>query len=80
MRVDAQVIERDPGVARARMIGAMTAGVLLMAGCGTVTVVSEEAPSYYALCNEKREAGGVTPGLAALDCAELAERAGTENV
>jgi hypothetical protein len=80
MRVDAQVIERDPGVARARMIGAMTVGVLLMAGCGTVTVVSEEAPSYYALCNEKREAGGVTPELAALDCAELAERAGTENV
>ena len=80
MRVDAQVMERDPGVARARMIGAMTAGVLLMAGCGTVTVVSEEAPSYYALCNEKREAGGVTPELVALDCAELAERAGTENV
>ena len=80
MRVDAQVIERDPGVARARMIGAMTVGVLLMAGCGTVTVVSEEAPSYYALCNEKREAGGVTPELAALDCAELAERAGTEIV
>ena len=80
MRVDAQVMERDPGVARARMIGAMTVGVLLMAGCGTVTVVSEEAPSYYVLCNEKREAGGVTPELAALDCAELAERAGTENV
>ena len=80
MRVDAQVMERDPGVARARMIGSMTVGVLLMAGCGTVTVVSEEAPSYYALCNEKREAGGVTPELAALDCAELAERAGTENV
>ena len=80
MRVDAQVMERDPGVARARMIGAMTVGVLLMAGCGTVTVVSEEAPSYCALCNEKREAGGVTPELAALDCAELAERAGTENV
>ena len=80
MRVDAQVMERYPGVARARMIGAMTVGVLLMAGCGTVTVVSEEAPSYYALCNEKREAGGVTPELAALDCAELAERAGTENV
>ena len=78
MRVDAQVMERDPGVAKARMIGAMTVGVLLMAGCGTVTVVSEEAPSYYALCNEKREAGGVTPELAALDCAELAERAGTE--
>ena len=56
MRVDAQVMERD-GVARARMIGAMVAGVLLMAGCGMVTVVSEEAPSDYALCIEKREAG-----------------------
>ena len=57
MRVDAQVMERDPGVARARMIGAMTVGVLLMAGCGTVTVVSEEAPSYYALCNESARQG-----------------------
>ena len=36
MRVDAQVRERDPGVARARMFGAMVAGVLLMAGCGMV--------------------------------------------
>ena len=80
MRVDSRVMERDVSVARARMIGALVAGVLLMAGCGTMTVVSEEAPSYYALCNEKREAGGVTPELAALDCAELAERAGTENV
>ena len=80
MRVDSRAMERDVSVARARMIGAMTVDVLLMAGCGTVTVVSEEAPSYYALCNEKREAGGVTPELAALDCAELAERAGTENV
>ena len=43
-----------------------------MAGCGMVTVVSEEAPSDYALCVEKREAGGVSPELAALDCAELA--------
>ena len=69
MRVDAQVMERDPGVARARMIGAMAACVLLMAGCDMVTVVSEETPSDYALCIEKREAGGVTPELAALDCA-----------
>ena len=80
MRVDSRVMERDPGVARARMIGAMVAGVMLMAGCGMVTVVSEEAPSDYALCIEKREAGGVTPELAALDCAELAARAGTEIV
>jgi hypothetical protein len=71
---------RDPGVARARLIGATVAGVMLMAGCGMVTVVSEEAPSDYGLCIEKREAGGVTPELAALDCAELAERAGIESV
>ena len=68
MRVDSRVMERDVSVGRARMIGAM------------VTVVSEEAPSDYALCIEKREAGGVSPELAALDCAELAERAGTEIV
>ena len=80
MRVDSKVMERDASVARARMFGAMVAGVLLMAGCGMVTVVSEEGPSDYALCIEKREAGGVTPELAALDCAELAERAGTEIV
>jgi hypothetical protein len=62
------------------MMGAMAAGMLLMAGCGMVTVVSEEAPSDYALCVEKREAGGVSPELAALDCAAMAERAGTEIV
>ena len=57
MRVDSRVMERDVSVARARMFGAMVAGVLLMAGCGMVTVVSEEALSDYALCIEKREAG-----------------------
>jgi hypothetical protein len=45
-----------------------------------VTVVSEEAASDYALCIEKREAGGISPELAALDCAEMAERVGTEIV
>ena len=80
MRVDSRVMKREVSVARARMIGAMVAGVLLMAGCGMVTVVSEEAPSDYALCVEKREAGGVSPELAALDCAEMAARAGNELV
>ena len=80
MRVDSRVMQRGVSVARARMFGAMVAGVLLMAGCGMVTVVSEEAPSDYALCIEKREAGGVSPELAALDCAEMAERAGNELV
>ena len=80
MRVDSRALERDASVARARMVGAIVAGVLLMAGCGMVTVVSKEAPSDCALCIEKREAGGVSPELAALDCAEMAERAGTEIV
>ena len=78
MRGDSRVIEQDVSVARARMVGAMAAGVLLIAGCGMVTVVSEEAPSDYALCVEKREASGVSPELAALDCAEMAARAGNE--
>ena len=80
MRIDSRVIERDPGAARARTVGAMVAGVLLMAGCGMVTIASEEATSDYALCIEKREAGVVSPELAELDCAEFAERAGTEIV
>ena len=80
MRVDSRVVEWDVNVGQARMIGSIVAGVLLMAGCGMVTVVSEEAPSDCALCIEKREAGGVSPELAALDCAEMAERAGTEIV
>ena len=57
MRVDSRVMKREVSVARARMIGAMVAGVLPVARCDMVTVVREEAPS---------------------DCAELAERAGTE--
>ena len=80
MRIDAAIQNRDPAVMRARMIGALFTGLMLMAGCGMVTVVSEEAPSDYALCVEKREAGGVSPDLAALDCADMAQRAGTEIV
>ena len=45
MRVDSRVMEPDVSVARARVIGAMVAGVMLMAGCGMVTAVSEEAAS-----------------------------------
>lgn len=80
MRIDSRVIERDPGAARARTVGVVVAGVLLMAGCGMVTIVSEEAPSDYALFIEKREADVVSLELTELDCAELAERAGTEIV
>lgn len=80
MRIDAAITHRDPTVSRARMMGALFAGLALMAGCGMVTVVTEEGPSDYALCVEKREAGGVSPDRAALECAEMAARAGTEIV
>ena len=45
-----------------------------------ITVVSEHAESDYALCIQKREAGGVAPEIAALDCAEVVERVDVENV
>ena len=61
-------MERDVSAGLAKIFGAM------------VTVVSEQAPSDSALYIEKREAGDVSPELAALDCAELVERAGTEIV
>ena len=53
---------------------------LLLSGCGMITVVSEQTESDYALCIEKREAGGVAPEIAALDCAEVVERVDVENV
>ena len=58
MRIDARSQAPDPTVARARMTGALMAGLLLMAGCGKVTVVSEESRSDYgcALINGKRVA------------------------
>lgn len=80
MRIDGSSLKRDPFVARARMLGALLAGVLLMAGCGMVTVVNEESLSDYALCIDKREAGGIAPEVAALDCAEVAEVSGTDKV
>ena len=45
-----------------------------------ITVVSEQAHSDYALCIQKREAGGVAPEIAALDRAEVVERIDVENV
>ena len=51
-----------------------------MSGCGMITVVSEQPESDYALCIQKREAGGVAPEIAALDCAEMVERVNVENV
>ena len=80
MRIDARSQAADPTVARARMTGALMAGLLLMAGCGMVTVVSEESRSDYALCIDKREAGGVAPDVAALDCADFADISKTDTV
>jgi hypothetical protein len=64
--------------ARALDVGAITG--LLQSGCGMITVVSEQTESDYALCIQKREAGGVAPEIAALDCAERVERVDVENV
>ena len=80
MRIDARSQAADPTVARARMTGALMAGLLLMAGCGMVTVVSEESRSDYALCIDKPEAGGVAPDVAALDCADVADISKTDTV
>ena len=80
MRIEARSQAADPTFARARMMGALMAGLLLIAGCGMVTVVSEESRSDYALCIDKREAGGVAPDLAALDCADVADTSKTDTV
>ena len=73
MRIDGRGQATNPAVARARVMGALMAGLLLMAGCGMVTVVSEE-------CVDKREAGGVAPDVAALDCADVADTSKTDTV
>ena len=80
MRIDARSQAPDPTVARARMTGALMAGLLLMAGCGMVIVVSEESRSDYALCIDKRDAGGVAPDVAALDYADFADISKTDTV
>ena len=64
----------------ARTLGVVAISGLLMSGCGMITVVSEQTQSDYALCIQKREAGGVAPEIAALDCAEMVERVNVENV
>jgi len=64
----------------ARALGWTAISCLLLSGCGMITVVSEQAHSDYALCIQKREAGGVAPEIAALDCAEVVEQVDVESV
>mgnify|MGYP004070093571 CR=1 FL=1 len=45
-----------------------------------INVVSEQTERDYALCIQKRGAGGVAPEVAALDYAEMVERVDMENV
>ena len=80
MRIDGRGQATNPTVARARVMGALMAGLLLMAGCGMVTFGSGESRSDYALCIDKREAGGVAPDVAALDCADVADTSKTDTV
>ena len=63
-----------------RVLGVAVISGLLMSGCGMITVVSERTESDYPLCIQKREAGGIAPEIAALDCAEMVERVDVENV
>ena len=60
------------------MFSAVLAGAFLITGCGMVTVVSEEAETDYALYIDKREAGGVAPEVAALDCMDVTEIGATD--
>ena len=64
----------------ARALGVVAISGLLLSGCGMITVVSEQTESDYALCIQKREAGGAAPEIAALDCAQRVERVDVENV
>lgn len=73
MRINGSALGCARLVSRARVFGAVLAGAFLITGCGMVTVVSEEAVSDYALCIDKREAGGVAPEVAALDCMDVTE-------
>ena len=43
-----------------------------LVGCGGLVVVQESPSSDYDLCIEKRQAGGVSPEVAALDCLPVA--------
>ena len=63
-----------------RALGVVAISGLLLSECGMITVVSEQTESDYALCIQKREAGGAAPEIAALDCAERVERVDVENV
>ena len=64
----------------ARALGVAAISGLFLCGCGMITVVSEQTESDYALCIQKREAGGAAPEIAALDCAQRDERVDVENV
>ena len=64
----------------AKALGVAAISGLLLCGCAMITVVSEQTESDYALCIQKREAGGAAPEIAALDCAERVERVDVENV
>ncbi|MEK9988660.1 MAG: hypothetical protein VW642_02980 [Halieaceae bacterium] len=43
-----------------------------LVGCGGLVVVQESPSTDYDLCIEKRQAGGVSPEVAALDCLPVA--------
>lgn len=78
MRINGSALGYARLVSRTRVFGAVVAGAFLITGCGKVTAVSKEAVSDYARCIDKREAGGVAPEVAALDCMDVTEIGATD--
>ena len=71
MRINGNAVHYPAMASRASAFGAAFAVALLISGCGMGPVVSVRAGSDYALCIDKREAGGVAPEVAALECMDV---------
>ena len=66
MRINGSAVHYPSMASRASAFGAEFAVALLITACEMGPVVSFGAGSDYALCIDKREAGGVAPEVAAL--------------
>ena len=68
MRINGSAVHYPSMASHASAFGAEFAVALLSTGCEMSPVVSFGAGIDYALCIDKREAGGVAPEVAALEC------------
>ena len=73
MRINCNAVHYPSMALRASAFGAAVAVALLITGCEMGPVVSVGARSDYALCIDKREAGGVALEVAALECMDVCE-------